>query len=78
VLFAPASQTSASACLVGLAIRAKLELFSPCELYKFDVRIIPNGHIIQQHIETQINDKKLAGKTFENSKTWQKILKLIM
>ena len=66
VLFAPASSKDAYACLIGLAIRAKLQMYSPCETYKFDVLMVDKSHIIQSQIERQINDKERITSSFEN------------
>ena len=77
VAFVPSDMFQRNAHLIGLAIRAKMQLFMPRNEYKLDVKLLNGSHINQFAIERQINDKERVTAAFEKDQIWQTILKLI-
>lgn len=67
-----------NAHLVGLAIRAKLDIFLPRNQFKVNVYVIDDSHINKFAIDKQINDKERVSSAFEQDHIWKAILKLIM
>ena len=65
VLFRPESQFSMNAHLIGLAIRAKLNIILPQNQFKLDIFIEEDKHVNKQAIERQINDKERVAAAFE-------------
>jgi hypothetical protein len=55
---------------VGLAIRAKLQIFMPYNEFKLDVQLIDNSHINFLAINKQINDKERVSAAFEKDEIW--------
>lgn len=54
-----------NAHLIGLAIRAKLNIILPQNQFKLDVLIEEDKHVNKLSIERQINDKERVAAAFE-------------
>lgn len=66
-----------NAHLIGLAIRAKLNIILPKNQFKLDVFVLDNTHVNKNAIDRQINDKERLASTFEKESIWQAITELI-
>ena len=66
-----------NAHLIGLAIRAKLNIILPKNQFKLDVNVLDNTHVNKNAIDRQINDKERLASTFEKESIWQAITQLI-
>lgn len=66
-----------NAHLIGLAIRAKLNIILPKNQFKLDVNVLENSHVNKNAIDRQINDKERLASTFEKEAIWQAITQLI-
>ena len=64
--------------LIGLAIRAKLNLALPKNEFKLDVFVVGDSHVNKHAIDQQINDKERVSSAFEKPQVWQAILTIIL
>ena len=74
VVFRPETPVSVNAHLVGLAVRAKLNLILPRNQFKLDILIEEDKHVNKMAIERQINDKERVDAAFEKEQIWQAIM----
>lgn len=78
VFFRPQTALSVNAHLIGLAIRAKLNIILPQNQFKLDVLIEEDKHVNKLSIERQINDKERVAAAFEKEQLWHAIMQLFM
>ena len=67
-----------NAHLIGLAIRAKLNIVLPQDQFKLDIFIVEDTHVNKYAIDKQINDKERVSSAFEKPSIWQAILNMIL
>ena len=67
-----------NAHLIGLAIRAKLNIVLPQDQFKLDIFIQEDTHVNKYAIDKQINDKERVSSAFEKQHIWQAILNMII
>ena len=77
VYYKPVDIFQMNAHLIGLAIRAKLNIILPKNQFKLDVNVLENSHVNKNAIDRQINDKERLASTFEKEAIWQAITQLI-
>jgi hypothetical protein len=67
VHFKPVDILQSNANLIGLAIRAKLNILLPVDQFKLDVYLVEDSHMNKYAIDRQLNDKERVSSAFEKT-----------
>lgn len=67
-----------NAHLIGMAIKAKLDIILPKNKFKLEIYVQDGKHVNKEAIDRQINDKERMAAAFEKEQIWQALLQLIM